>query len=101
MDFAICEMKLDLGCGLGKRQRRRDFAQRIMREYLVEMAERSNPHAFIEEPVGAVAERVTLCLAQQLLIWGGEGRECQRGKEACKENSNRPHRLAPGSWNAQ
>src|SRR6476660_7391665 len=54
--------ELDLGCSLGQRQRRLCFVERIMREYLVEMAERSHPHAFIEEPVGAGADRVTLAL---------------------------------------
>ena len=82
-----------------KRQRRFGFAQPVVWKDLVDMAERSNPHAFIEEPVGAGADRIALVLAEQLLVGCGKGRDCQSGKEACKEisrkNSSLLHWLTP------
>src|SRR5205823_12992647 len=62
----------------GNRQRRRRFRQRIVGQYLVEIAERSDPHALVEEPVGARADWIPRRLTQQLLVRRRRGRTPER-----------------------
>ena len=83
-----------LAAAAGKRQRRRRLAQRIMRQYLVEMAERSNPHAFVEEPVGAGADRIPFALPNSSSSGAAKAGNASAARGS-KENSPRPHWLAP------
>ena len=62
----VFEAVLNLRCAgrFGNRQRCRCLRKRIVGQYLVEIAERSDPHALVEKPVGERADRITRRLTQ-------------------------------------
>ena len=59
-----------------------------MGQQLVEVAERSDPHALVIEPVGALAERITRRLAQQLLVRARQPRNSQRDQRRARHQDS-------------
>src|SRR5882672_3974995 len=66
-----------------------------MGQQLVEVAERSNPHAFIVEPACGFADRITGRLAQLPFVRGGSGGKRQRGKRQALHEHTRWLHLRP------
>jgi len=70
--------------GGGKRQRRSGLVQGVEGQQLVKVAERSDPHALVIEPVAAGTDRITRRLAQFGFVGrgrGGKRRRKERGTE--------------------
>jgi hypothetical protein len=65
----------------------------VVRQDAVEMAEGSDPYAFIEEPVSGISDRITLRLAEQILVGRGDRWRSQRKeREEWEKVAPRQHR---------